>query len=167
MPAKKGLDISKIGIRFEPHDFVAEVPANTRVFKIWLYWKNQDYPFCYIGTLSSVIAENLGISEKEAKVLILKLLEESLPLAIENEDKELAEYIEWRIREFKPRAPIPKRMCRNKGCNTVFQPKNIAHVYCEKCHDAYYGKKPQARDLLEDEKKLLESIRKVQEARQR
>lgn len=155
------IDLAKIGIKVEPiyrrrgrysqHD-------NNEIWKlrIWLFKRDEPYPFNYIGNGTKTICANLGISLKEAKKLLILKLRGLLPSV---QDRDLKEKIEKRIRELEVGTfPIKCNRCGEEFERTQNMQKN-----CETCREwlRKHGKFAYT-PLSTEEKEFLKQIRRAE-----
>lgn len=108
--------------------------------RIWLFWKNKEYPLNFIGIGVSRVARRLGITEKEAKKLIAMKLTDFLVTVT---DEDVRDAVEKRIALYKAEPPKWKtelRTCKLKSCMKQFYPRKHNQRFCSHaCMNQYYG----------------------------
>lgn len=138
------MNSENIGIKIEEQR--RRYKTRGKGLRIWLFWKNVDYPFSFIGVGVNTITRSLGITKEEAEKLLIGKLEEVLPTL---EDEQLKIAVKERI-NFLRHEPIKwkteLRVCRLEGCGNKFYPKKRNQVFCKyECMKKAY-RKPKRRE---------------------
>lgn len=138
------IDVEKIGVKVQPlygrevNSYRLDTSKVIRI-RIWLFWKNQEYPLNYIGGGRVTISRELGISQEEARLLLISKLEGLLPTV---EDMTLKNAVEKRIKYYTTFREIPFK-CRK--CKKEFVRTNKTQRYCPDCKKSYEEKLLQKR----------------------
>lgn len=128
-----------------------KMDTRPRILRVWLFYKDGEYPFNYIGKGVSGVAKKLGINEQAAKDLLAEKFDE---LIAGTEDETVKTKLQKRLCVYRCVPPEWKKPRKCIGCSKSYIPYFRTQHYCSKlCHEQTKRKREEAHILRRLERK--------------